>query len=469
MTKPEIMIGLEIHVELDTETKLFCGCPRKGSQEPNSRTCPVCLGMPGSKPVLNKKSVEFALKLCKALKCKVNPELIFSRKAYFYPDMPKNYQITQYEIPLGKDGKAVLSDGKEIGIIRVHMEEDPAALVHPQGIAGSKFVLVDYNRSGNTLLEIVTQPDISSPEEARDFMKKLITVLNYLKIFNQNECIIKADANISIKESGYVRSEIKNITGFKEIERALFYEVERQKEEAGKGKKFVQDTRAWDSSKGITTRMRTKETEEDYGYILDPDLVVTEITDDMIKKVEEEMPELAQEKVKKFVEKHKIKEEDAKIIAEERKLAEIFEKVAEEINPELAAKWLRRELTRVVHYSRKTFDDIKIDEKHIIELLSMVEKKEITDTIAQKIMEELMEKPFSPREYVKKKGLGAVSEVKVLEKFCKEAIKENPKAVEDYKAGNEKALNFVVGAVMKKTKGKATPKEVNDILKKLIK
>src|SRR3990167_8544539 len=227
----DIVIGLEVHAEIDTKTKLFCSCPTHGSEEPNTRTCVTCLGMPGSKPVLNKKAVEFALKLCLALGCEISPELIFSRKSYFYPDMAKNYQISQYEIPLGKKGKLKLKEGKEVGITRVHMEEDPAALVHPAGMKDSAYVLVDYNRSGNPLAEIVTEPDMESADEARDFMKQLITVLDYLEIFDVNSGIIKADANISIKKSGYTRVEIKNITGFKEIERALMYEVSRQKGE----------------------------------------------------------------------------------------------------------------------------------------------------------------------------------------------------------------------------------------------
>lgn len=464
----DIVIGLEIHVELDTKTKLFCGCATSGNEEPNTRTCEVCLGMPGSKPVLNKKAVEYALKLALSLNCKINPELIFSRKSYFYPDMSKNYQISQYEIPLATEGNLVLDDGKNVGIVRVHLEEDPASLVHPKGMAESAFVLVDYNRSGNPLAEIVTEPDLESPEQAREFMKKLITVLSYLEIFDMNNGIIKADANISIKESGYIRSEVKNITGFKEIERALFYEVDRQKEAVKKGEKLILDTRAWNSDKGTTSRMRTKETEEDYGYILDPDLVVSDITEELIKKVKTELPELAHEKIRKFIEKHKINPDDAKIIAAERVLAELFEKVAEEVDPVLAAKWLRRELVRVVNYNKLSFDKLSIDEKHLIELLSMVEKNEITEKTGQKLIEELIKNPFSPRAYVEQHGLKAVSDKSELEKYCKEAIKENPKAVEDFKKGEEKALNFIVGQVMRKSKGKATPKEVNEIIKKLV-
>ncbi len=465
----DVVIGLEIHAELATESKLFCSCPTHGSDEPNTRTCPVCLGMPGSKPVLNEKAVKYALKLCLALGCKISPELIFSRKSYFYPDMSKNYQISQYEIPLGEKGKLSLKEGKSVGITRVHMEEDPASLIHPGSMQKSPFVLVDYNRSGDPLVEVVTEPDLTSPEEARDFMKQLITVLNYLGIFDVNRCIIKADANISIKESNYTRAEIKNITGFKEIERALKYELERQKHDVKEGKKIVQETRAWDSEKGLTFSLRQKEVEEEYGYIIDPDLVTIEITEGLMKEVKMEMPELAQDKISKYIAKYKIAKIDAEVIAQERLLAELFEKVAEKIDPVLAAKWLRRELVRVMNYNKKSLDQLKIDETHLIELLGLVESRKITETTGQKLMEMLIEKPFDITKYVEKEGLIAVSDKGELEKFCKEAIAENPKAVEDFKGGNQKSVQFLIGQVMRKTKGKASPKEVNEIIKKLLK
>ncbi len=464
----DIIIGLEVHCELNTKTKLFCGCPTKGSEEPNTRTCPVCLGMPGSKPVLNKKAVEFALKLCLALNCEISPELIFSRKSYFYPDMAKNYQISQYEIPLGRKGRLSLSGGKEIGITRVHMEEDPASLVHPAGMKESAYVLVDYNRSGNPLVEIVTEPDLTSPNEARDFMKQLIAVLDYLEIFDVNEGIIKADANVSVKESSYTRVEIKNITGFKEIERALMYEVNRQQNDIKNNKKIHQETRAWDSENAITFSLRKKEAEEDYGYIIDTDLAAIEITGKWIGEIKKLIPELAQDKAKKFVEKFKIKHDDAQIIASDKQLANMFEKVAEKVDSSLAAKWIRRELVRVLNYNKKELRDVEIDEKHMIDLLKLVENKKITDNVASKILEKLVEKLFDVGEYVKKEKLEAVSDVSELERYCKEAISENPRAVEDYKKGETKTLNYIVGKVMQKTKGKATPKEVNEIVLRLI-
>jgi aspartyl-tRNA(Asn)/glutamyl-tRNA(Gln) amidotransferase subunit B len=468
--KSEIVIGLEIHVELKTDSKLFCGCKRAGEEGelPNSRTCVVCLGHPGSKPVLNKKAVEFALKLAIATKSKINPELIFSRKSYFYPDMSKNYQISQYEIPLATEGKIKLESGKLIGLTRIHMEEDPAAMIHPAGMEKSSYVLVDYNRSGDPLVEVVTNPELTSPEEARDFMKQLITILEYLEIFDVNSCIIKADANVSIRGSGYVRAEIKNITGFKDIERALKYEVQRQKKEVSEGRKLKQETRAWNSEKGITFSLRTKEVEEEYGYIIDPDLVRVEIGGAWIKEIEQEMPELAEDKLKKFTGKHRIAEDTAKVLAKNKELANVFEAVATSVNPELASKWVRRELPRVLNFVKKKFSDVEFTEQHLVDLLKLIENKTITDNVAQKLLEKLVEKPFDVNEYIKKEGLESVSDKGELEKICLEAIKEGSKAVEDYKKGNEKALNYVVGLVMKKTRGKATPKEVNEILKKLI-
>ena len=465
----DVIIGLEVHCELDTQTKLFCSCAREGSEEPNTRTCETCLGHPGNKPVLNEKAVEFAVKLCLATNSEISPILVFSRKSYFYPDMSKNYQITQYELPLGRNGKIKLSNGKEIRLIRIHMEEDPASLVHPAGMRESGYVLVDYNRSGNPLVEIVTEPDLASADEARDFMKKIVSILTYLEIFDVNKCIIKADANISVKESGYTRVEIKNITGFKEIERALEYEINRQKKEISEGDKIHQETRAWDSEKGITHSLRKKEAEEDYGYIIDPDLVVTDISDEYIDKIKESLPELAEQKISKFLEKHGIKKEDAEILAAEKELAELYERVAEEINPELAAKWLRRELMRVVNYANKTLKEIKVDEKNLIALLELIEKKKITDKVGQKLMEMLIEKPFDVKEYVKKEKLEALADISELEEICKQTIQESPKAVEDYKAGKLEALNFIVGRVMQKTRRKADPNVVRKlILEKIV-
>ncbi len=455
----DVIIGLEIHVELDTKTKLFCSCPTQGDDRPNTRTCEICLGHPGSKPKVNKMAIEYAIKLAKSLNCRISNSVIFSRKNYFYPDMSKNYQITQYETPLGEKGYLQL-EGKKISITRVHIEEDPASLVHPAGITKSNYVLVDYNRSGNPLCEIVTGPDLNSPKEARDFMKSLITILRYLKIFDPEKNIIKADANVSVKESGYIRSEIKNISGFKEIEKALEYEIARQKNAVESGVELSQETRAWDNGK--TTLLRKKETEEDYGYIFDPDLVP--IGTGNFKII---VPELPAEKAKRFVKEFSISKNNAFVLTSDYDLSLIFENSVKKVSPQLAAKWIRRELVRVANYNNISVT--AIDEKEFIKILELLEDRKITDNTAKKILEELAENKINVAKHVKEHGLEAVSDTSQLESFCKEAIAENPKAVSDYLHGNGNSLNFVVGKVMQKSRGKADPKQVKKILVELIK
>jgi len=460
--KSEVVIGLEIHVELNTKTKLFCSCPTQGKEEPNTRTCEICLGHPGSKPRVNKKAILFSVKLAKALNCKLANQIIFSRKNYFYPDMSKNYQITQYETPLGENGFILLSD-KKVGITRVHIEEDPAALVHPGGIGKAKQVFVDYNRSGNPLCEVVTEPEINNPKEARDFMKSLITILQYLNIFDPDINLIKADANVSIKESGYKRAEIKNISGFKEIQRALEYEILRQKQAVQDGVLLKQETRAWDAKKGVTQLLRTKETEDDYGYIFDPDLVPIDV--DLFKV---KVPELPVDKQKRYIKEYKISKEDAFVLTNEFNLTNIFEKAIKKVDPILASKWIRRELVRVLNYNNIEVTEMKLDIEEFISLLDLLQNKKITDKVAQKILEELAVKKISVKKYIKENKLEAVSDSGLIEKLCKEAINENSKAVEDYKSGNENSLNFLLGQVMRKSKGKANPKEIKEKLKKLL-
>lgn len=460
------VIGLEIHVELDTKSKLFCGCKRirEDDEEPNTRVCPICLGHPGSKPALNKKAISHAIKLALATESEIASELIFSRKSYFYPDLAKNFQISQFELPLAQKGSIKLAD-KSINLTRIHMEEDPASLIHPEK---GEYVLIDYNRSGDPLVEIVTEPEIASPAEAREFMKHLITLLKYLKIFDIQNCVIKADANISIRESGYTRAEVKNITGFKEIERAITYEVERQKQAVKEGHKLIQETRGWDAVQGITKSLRKKETEEDYGYIIEPDLVITNITNEWIEKIRNEMPELPREKEARYVSEYKLDKTDAHIISSTYELAMYFEEIIQTVSPRLAAQWLRRELTRIMNYNKIEFSELKITPEHIKDLLELIENKKITENVGQKILEKLQTEPFCVKEYVKNEGLEAVSDTSELEKFCKEAIDASPNAVEDYREGNEKALNYVVGQVMKKTRGTASPQEVKEILEKLL-
>ncbi|MBI4151953.1 Asp-tRNA(Asn)/Glu-tRNA(Gln) amidotransferase subunit GatB, partial [Candidatus Woesearchaeota archaeon] len=359
----DVVVGLEIHVELKTKTKLFCGCARVGSDVPNTRTCPTCLGHPGSRPVLNRKAVDFAIKIARALGCTITDELVFSRKAYFYPDMSKNFQITQFEEPLGRGGNIKIRSGKVIHLERLHLEEDPASTTYPQGMAASPFSYLDYNRAGNPLVEIVTKPEMTTPAEAREFLNRLASILTYLDVFNVDQCILKADANISIKESGYTRVEIKNISGFKELENALLYEITRQRALVRRGLAIKRETRGWNEGSRTTNSQRSKETEADYGYITEPDLSLISVSQEMVALLEREIPELAHQKVERYVHTLNVEPTDAEVMAMELELAELFERVAHQINPRLAAKWLRRELLRVLNYNKKTVRDIQFSEK----------------------------------------------------------------------------------------------------------
>ena len=465
----DVVIGLEVHVELDTKTKLFCGCKRGSAKEPNMNVCPICLGHPGTRPVLNKKALNSALKLCLALDCELSPELVFSRKSYFYPDMSKNFQITQFEQPLGLKGKLQLRTGKIINLTRIHIEEDPAALIYPRSMKDSSYVLIDYNRAGNPLVEIVTEPELKSPAEARDFLNQLVSILSYLKIFDINTCIIKADANISIKESGYQRVEIKNISGFKELQKALTYEIARQRTLLRRGLKIRRETRGWNETGKTTIPLRTKETEEDYGYIIEPDLSTIDITEELVKVMQNQIPELAQQKAERFIKQYKLDKIDAQVMARELELADLFERVAEKIDPILAAKWLRKELLRVLNYNKKTLKEIKFAEKEIIELLSLIQTKKISETTAQRIMEKLVNETFSLTDYVEKEGLIRISSEEKIKELCEKVIKEHEKAVKDYLAGEDKSFHHLIGQVMKLTKGKADPGLTREIMMKLLK
>ncbi|MBI2507373.1 Asp-tRNA(Asn)/Glu-tRNA(Gln) amidotransferase subunit GatB [Candidatus Woesearchaeota archaeon] len=445
-------IGIEAHIQLSTLSKIFCSCPTSGSENPNTLTCPTCLGLPGSKPVLNKEALHQAIKVALALNCSMPTETFFSRKNYFFPDLPKSYQISQYEIPIGINGKL-----ENIRMRRIHLEEDPGALIHK-----GNTTLIDYNRSGIPLIEIVTEPDFKSPNEVRLFLRKLITILEYLSIYTRkSEATMKADANISTTGE---KVEIKNITGLKEIERALEYEAARQKKEPAE----QQETRGWNSEKGITFLQRTKEEESDYGYIFDSDLPKIEISKSLQEEIKKQIPELFLEKVSRFKTQYKLQAEDAETLAAEKELAELFEQVATNIDPLLAAKWLRRDLMKVLHYNKKELKEIKIDAMHIIELLTLVKERKINDATAKELLIKLIEKPFSPREQVKKHSLEMLSSETEIEDMCKEVIKNNKSVVEDYKKGKQEALHYLIGQVMRLSKGKADPKETEKILKRLL-
>ena len=455
-----IKIGLEIHGYLNSEgkTKLFCDC-RLGDAKPNYNVCPICTAMPGSKPMaVNLEAVEKTVAIASMLDCKVNRRLIFQRKHYDWPDLPNGYQRTMsgsYSVPVGENGSFL-----GIGIADVHLEEDPARWQPETGF-------VDYNRSGFPLVEIVTKPDFLSASEVRGWLKKLMTTLSYIRAIDP-DAGVKSDVNVSIAPE-FNRVEIKNVNSFRSIIRAIEYEVRRQTAEAKSGKKIRQETRAWNEAAGLTSFMRSKEGAMDYMFIPEPDLPAVNLNDKLVSRITAGLPEKPARKVERYVKKLKIDRTDAEILSSEIRLAELFEKVAKEIDPVLAARWLRRELLRVLNYNKKELHEFKSDEKHIISLLKLVEKKKITDEVAGKLLEKLVEKPFDVEKHVDKENLLAVSDSGTLEKYCVEAVSENTGAVQDYKKGNEKALNFIVGSVMKKSRGKAAPPQVREILKKLLK
>ena len=457
----KLKIGLEVHgyINVENKAKLFCNCEIDAGAQPNTTICPVCTGQPGSKPMLpNSEAIDKIIAIAAMLDCRINGRLVFQRKHYDWPDMQTGYQRTMsgsYAVPVGQEGNFL-----GVGIEEVHLEEDPARWDPETG-------QVDYNRSGYPLVEIVTKPDLKTAEEARVWLRKLTTTLSYIKAINQ-DLGIKADVNVSVAPA-FDRVEIKNVNSFRSIVRAIEYEAARQQMEVREGREVARETRAWKDTDGMSVFMRQKETSVDYLFIPDPDLPAVKVTASEVRKAAEKLPEKPAAKVERYVKNWKIDHVDAEVLSSEILLAELFEKAAAAVNPILAAKWLRRELLRVLNYSKKGLEEVNVDEMHIIQLLKLVEGRKVTDETARSILEKLAEKPFDVEEYVKKNNLFAVGETDVLEKYCGEAIIENPAAVADYKSGKEKALNFMVGAVMQKSKGKATPQRVAEILKRMIK
>ncbi len=452
-------VGLEIHgyINVENATKLFCDCALDTEAEPNTNICPICTSQPGAKPMApNKEAFDKVVAISQMLGCKTNTRLLFQRKHYDWPDLPSGYQKTisgSYSSPVGVRGNFL-----NIGITDVHLEEDPAKWDPDSGY-------VDYNRSGFPLVEIVTDPDFQSVEQVRDWLKRLMTILSYIKAIDANAGI-KSDVNVSIAPE-FCRVEVKNVNSFRSIVATIEYELQRQEKEIKEGKKILQQTRAWNDASGTTVFMRSKEHAMDYMYIPDPDLPVIQIDAEYSDRISATLPEKPSEKVEKY-KSMKIDHVDAEVISSELVLAELFEKIIREINPVLAARWLRRELLRVLNYNKKELNDLEIDEKHMIALLSLVEAKKITDSTAQKLLEKLVESPFDVEEYVRENNLLAVSDATLLENLSLAAINEHPAVVQDYKAGNEKALHRLMGEVMKKSGGKATPREVSEILKRLL-
>ncbi len=471
----KVKIGLETHLQLNTQSKAFCGCRNPVNlpeePEPNTLLCDTCLGLPGSKPRANRAMVDKAIGVALALNCSISRETFFSRKTYFYPDMSKNFQITQYDVPLAENG-SVLVEGKKIRITRVHMEEDPSRIVHVGGLGG-KHTLLDYNRAGIPLIEVVTEPDFSSPEEAREFLQKLTTILEYLGVYDStSKAVLKSDANISL--AGGKRVEVKNITGTREIEQALKFEIFRQQNLLRRGGRVVQSTRTWDPETKTTRELRAKETEEDYGYIFEPDLTILEITQEQITKIKKSLPELPDQKHARFVRQHGLEPKVAEALVSELDLANLFEDVASKINPKLASTWIAGYLKKTLNWHDMRFRESGLKTEWVKSLLKMVQKEELTDRNAELVIRGMVKDKGDPETVMKKHHIGRKLKLTPTEKIpfrdsIEGVLKDNPKAVQDYKSGEDKALHFLVGLAMKETRGQVDANDIRKLILKLIK
>jgi len=468
-----VKIGLEVHTQLTSlKTKLFCSCSSDyRGKEPNTMVCPTCLGLPGSLPVLNKKAVECAAMAALALNCEVSPRMFFFRKNYYYPDMPKNFQISQYDraggVPLATDGYLYIEtpDGrKKIKISRIHLEEDPGKLVHLGPIDQSPYTLVDYNRSGIALLETVTEPDMTSQREARLFLQKLRSVLEHLGIFDGSlEGAMRCDANISL--AGGTRVEVKNISSFKEVERALSFEIMRQKGLVEKGIKVKRETRHWDETRRITITLRTKEEEQDYRYFPEPDLVPIVLSEDFMDKIRAKMPELPEERIKRFVSTYSLPQYDAEVLVVSKALADFFEECVRLYNkPKDISNWMMSDLLRYLYESDLELSESKITPRNLVGMIRLINEGIISGKIAKRILPEMILTGKNPREIVEEKGLTNIVDRELLNKMIDKVFAENQKAVEDAFT-NEKTVHFLIGQLMKATKGRADPALANELVR----
>lgn len=473
--KYEAVIGLEIHCELKTKTKIFCGCATGFGAEQNTHVCPVCLGMPGVLPKVNKKVVEFGIKAGLATNCEINKYSKFDRKNYYYPDLPKNWQTSQYDLPIAEHGWVDIDvDGqkKRIRLTRIHMEEDAGKLVHSgTTIKDSASSNVDYNRTGVPLLEIVSEPDMSSAEEARAYMEKIKSIMEYIDVSNcrMEEGNLRADINVSLRPVGTkelgTRTEMKNINSFKNLEDAINYEIERQTEVLEDGGHIIQETRTFDPARGITLSMRSKENAHDYRYMPEPDLPPIVTSDETIAKYKSELPELPDARRARLESEYGLSEYDAGIITSSRAMAEYFDAVvAEGADAKLAANWIMGDLAKNLNEAELDISKSPVKAKRLGQMIKLIMKDTISGKIAKKVFKEMWTNPDEPEKIVKDKGLVQITDTKAIEGIVDEVIAKNQKAVDDYKGGNKKAIGALVGQVMKASKGKANPQLVNKML-----
>ena len=474
-TKYEPVIGLEVHAQLLTNSKIFCGCSTKFGNEPNSNTCPVCLGHPGVLPVLNKKVVEYTALMGLATNCKINEHSIFARKNYFYPDLPKGYQISQYEEPICEHGfievKPKNSSSKKIGITRIHMEEDAGKSIHDHSTA----TLVDVNRCGVPLMEIVSEPDIHTAEEAYLYLSKIKQIVQYLGICdgNMEEGSLRCDANISIRLKGEeklgVKTEIKNMNSFRNVERAIEFEVNRQIEMIEDGEKIVQQTLLWNADTNESYPMRSKEEAHDYRYFPDPDLLPVIVDEKWRNEIEKSLPELPDAKQKRFISDYSLSVYDSEIITQTKALAEYYEKVISITDDyKTACNWVTTEVLAVVNEKKIDISDFNVTPLNLGKLINLIKNGTISGKIAKDIFPIMIENNSDPEQIVKEKNLVQISDTTEIESIIKKIIEANKEQVEEYKSGKEKVFGFFVGQVMKESKGKANPKIVNEILRKML-
>ena len=472
----ETVIGLEVHVELATRTKIFCSCSTRFGGAPNTHTCPVCTGMPGALPVLNKKVVEYAMAVGLAANCKINQLCKFDRKNYFYPDNPQNYQISQLYLPICHDGwveiETAQGQKKKIGIHEIHMEEDAGKLIHDEWEDCS---LVDYNRSGVPLIEIVSEPDMRSADEVIAYLEKLRLMIQYLGASDckLQEGSMRADVNLSVREAGSsefgTRTEMKNLNSFKAIARAIEGERQRQIELLEDGKAVIQETRRWDDNKESSKPMRSKEDAKDYRYFPDPDLPPVVISDQWIEKVRAAQPELRDEKMERYQNEYGLPAYDASILTESKAMADLFEETVKLCKkPKEASNWLMVEAMRLLKEKAMEPEEMGLSAVSLAALIDMVESKEINRTIAKTVFQEMFDQDLDPRQYVKEHGLGMVADDGALRKAIEQVMEENPQSVADYKSGKTKAMGYLVGQTMKAMKGKADPASVSSMVKEML-
>ena len=473
----EMVVGLEVHAQLTTRTKIFCGCSTRFGSEPNTQTCPVCLGLPGALPVLNRRVVEYTLKVALATNCEVASFSRFARKNYFYPDLPKGYQISQYELPILKNGwLEVLDDQgrpKRIGITRIHMEEDAGKLLHPE-TPGADYSLVDLNRACVPLIEIVSEPDIRSPSEASQYVRKLREILVYLDVCdgNMNEGSLRVDANVSVRPKGETRlgtrTEIKNLNSFKFLEQALAYEAERQIDLLESGGQVVQETRLFDSERGATLSMRTKEEAHDYRYFPDPDLLPVVIGEAWIERIRTELPELPDAKRRRFQEQYGLPAYDADLLCQSRDLAEYFEQAVRlHDDPKAVSNWIMGYVLRELNKEgAPPITQAPVTPAHLAGMLDLVKRGVISTNIAKTVFDEMWATGKPPEQVVKEKGLEQITDTSAIEALVDEVLAKHPKEVEAYRGGKKKLMGFFVGQVMRATRGKANPQVVNDLFRR---